>query len=68
MEKEFGKLTHDQFACLVSRLPELRGQMREFPQLLREKQDRFHEVFGAGGYPQPFVVSIAESLLPLVHP
>jgi len=50
MEKEFGKLTHEQFAGLVSRLPELRGQMRELPLLLREKQDRFHEVFGESDY------------------
>ena len=48
--KEFGKLTHDQFARLVTRLPELRGQMREFPQLLREKQYRFQAVFGDGDY------------------
>lgn len=65
MEKEFGKLTHDQFAGLVSRLPELRDQMRELPQLLREKQDRFQAVFGDGDYSwgtiyeRPFLEQIA---------
>lgn len=38
MEKEFGKLTHDQFAKLVSRLPEVRGQMAELPELMRQKK------------------------------
>ena len=50
MEKEFGKLTHDQFAKLVSRLPEVRGQMRELPALLREKKDRLKTILGEGGY------------------
>lgn len=50
MEKPLGKLTHDQFAKLVSRLPEVRGQMRELPQLLREKKDRLHTIFGDGEY------------------
>lgn len=50
MDKEFGKLTQDQFARLVSRLPEVRGQMHELPTLLREKQDRLDEILGASGY------------------
>lgn len=50
MEKEFGKLTHEQFARLVSTLPEMRGQMREFPQLIRDKQASVNKWFGDGGY------------------
>ena len=33
--KEYGKLTLDQFKCLVKKLPEVRGQMKELPGLLR---------------------------------
>lgn len=50
MEKEFGKLTYDQFARLVSRLPEVRGQMHELPRLLREKKDRLSEILGESQY------------------
>ena len=50
MEKEFGKLTHDQFARLVSTLPEIRGQMRELPQLVRDKETNIRKWFGEGGY------------------
>lgn len=50
IEKPLGKLTHNQFARLVSRLPEVRGQMRELPQLLREKKDKFHAILGEGDY------------------
>ena len=50
MEKEFGKLSHDQFAKLVSRLPEIRGQMRELPELLREKRGRLKVILGEGSY------------------
>ena len=50
MEKEFGKLSHEQFSKLVSRLPEVRGQMRELPALLREKKDRLKTILGEGGY------------------
>ncbi len=48
--KEFGKLTHDQFAKLVSRLPELRGQMSELPELMRQKEDRLDELLGSEDY------------------
>lgn len=50
MEKEFGKLTHDQFATLVSRLPDVRGQMRELPELMRQKTSKFQELLGAEDY------------------
>jgi hypothetical protein len=48
--KEFGKLTHTQFAKLVSQLPEIRGQMHELTELLRAKKDRLSAVFGEGDY------------------
>lgn len=38
MEKEFGKLSHEQFAKLVSELPEVRKQMHELPELLKKKK------------------------------
>ena len=65
MEKEFGKLSHEQFSKLVSRLPEVRGQMRELPALLREKKDRLKTIFGEGGhswgtiYERPFLEQMA---------
>ncbi len=49
-DKEFGKLTHDQFSKLVSRLPEVRRQMRELPKVLQEKQERLKTVLGENGY------------------
>ncbi len=48
IEKDLGKLTHDQFAKLVSRLPEVRGEMEALPALLREKKDRLHTILAAG--------------------
>lgn len=50
MEKEFGKLTHDQFATLVSRLPEVRGQMRELSELVRQKKDQLNALLGSEDY------------------
>lgn len=50
IEKPLGKLTHDQFAKFVSRLPELREQMSELPKLLREKKDKFNSIFGDEDY------------------
>lgn len=65
MNKEFGKLTHDQFARLVAGLPDIRGQMLELPQLIRDKQTRINEWFGEGGcswgtiYERPFLEQIS---------
>jgi hypothetical protein len=65
LEKPLGKLTHDQFATLVSRLPEVRGQMRELPQLLRAKEDRLKNLFGESScswgtiYERPFIEQMA---------
>jgi hypothetical protein len=50
IEKEFGKLTHSQFAKLVSSLPEVRGQMKELPELLSQKKDRLKELLGSEDY------------------
>lgn len=50
IEKEFGKLTHSQFAELVTQLPELRGQMHDLPCLLRQKKDRLTEILGSHSY------------------
>jgi len=46
MEKEFGKLSPDQFARFVTRLPEVRGQMCELPQFLRQNMGRVNELLG----------------------
>lgn len=48
--KEFGKLTHEQFSSLVARLPEVRGQMKELPELMQKKKDRLHELLGPENY------------------
>jgi hypothetical protein len=65
LEKDFGKLSHDQFSKLISCLPEVRGQMRELPQFLREKKDRLHTLFGDSDcswgtiYERPFLEQMA---------
>src|SRR5690349_18421122 len=35
MEKEYGKLTADQFRRLIAKLPEMRSAAKEFPELLQ---------------------------------
>jgi len=50
MEKEFGKLTYEQFSHLVGTLPEIRSQMQELPQVMREKKERLGELLGEAGY------------------
>lgn len=65
IDKPLGKLTHDQFAKFVSRLPEVRDQMRELPQLLREKKDKLHTIFGESDcswgriYERPFLEQVS---------
>lgn len=41
MEKEFGKLSLDQFRRVVKALPEVRGQMNGLPDLVRNAPQRF---------------------------
>lgn len=48
MEKEYGKLTLDQFREVVRKLPEVRTQTKELSQVLREKPERLKEVLGTG--------------------
>lgn len=48
--KEYGKLTHSQFSELVSRLPEVRGQMKELPELMRSKKEKLHEILGGNNF------------------
>lgn len=43
--KEFGTLTHEQFARMVSELPDVRRQMHELPSLLKSKKERLKEIF-----------------------
>lgn len=50
MDKDFGKLSHNQFARLVSTLPDIRGQMHELPKLVRDNQTRVTDWFGESGY------------------
>jgi len=65
MGKEFGKLTHEQFARLVSGLPEIRSQTHELPKLIASKQSRINEWFGkdacswGGIYELPFLEQMA---------
>lgn len=50
LEKEYGKLTLDQFRDVVRNLPEVRAQSKEVAQVLREKPERLKEVLGSGYY------------------
>jgi hypothetical protein len=45
-EKEYGKLTLDQIRELVKKLPETRGQAKEFPRLLKDKGAKLKELGG----------------------
>lgn len=45
MYKEYGKLTTEQFQTLVKELPEIRGQMKELPDLVRKvPKERLKEI------------------------
>lgn len=65
MDKEFGKLTPDQFARFVKRLPEVRGQMHELPEFLRQNKGRLDDLLGPESlswgeiYEQPFLQQMA---------
>lgn len=65
MEKEFGKLTPDQFRRLVKSLPELRKQREELPAVMRNNPRRLKELLGPNDhgwsavYEYPFVEQIA---------
>lgn len=65
IEKEFGKLTHNQFRDLVRKLPEIRSQMKELPAYFRAEPDRLREMLGpkdytwASIYEQPFLEQMA---------
>ena len=65
MEKEFGKLTNDQFARLVKTLPELRTQSNDLAKIYRENPERLSELLGDGPiswgtiYEKPFLEQMA---------
>lgn len=65
MEKKFGKLTYDQFACLVRTLPEIRSQSNELTKLYQANPKRFNELLGDGSiswggiYEKPFQEQMA---------
>lgn len=50
MEKEFGKLTNEQFYRLVHLLPEIRHSSKELTELARSKQERLDELLGPKDY------------------
>ena len=50
MEKEFGKLGLDEFCQIVKRLPELRGGMKSFPELVRTKKAKIDEILDQDFY------------------
>lgn len=64
IEKEFGKLTPDQFRRLVRTLPELRKQRGELADVMRSNPKRLGEFLGSDGhnwaslYELPFVQQI----------
>jgi len=63
--KEYGKLTHDQFDRIVRELPEIRGQMKELPELVRSNRERLAEILGPDDhswgeiYGSPFLEQLA---------
>lgn len=65
MDKEYGRLTLDQFRQIVQELPELRSQIRELPQVVRtvpkEKIEKIldEDFYWADVYELPFVEQIA---------
>jgi len=65
MEKEFGKLTNDQFANLVKALPEFRTQSNELTKTYQEHPKRLSELLGDGPiswgtiYEKPFLEQMA---------
>lgn len=46
MEKEFGKLTYDQFQGITKRLPDIRADMRELVQLAQTKREKVISLLG----------------------
>ena len=52
-EKEYGKLTLDQFRDVVKRLPEVRGHMKELPQLLKSRPEKLKEILGTNYHWSP---------------
>lgn len=46
VQKEYGKLTLDQFLELVKKLPEVRGQMTELPAVVRSKPEKLKKILG----------------------
>jgi hypothetical protein len=46
LEKEYGKLTVEEFRDLVKKLPEIRGQMKELPDVVRSKPGKLKKILG----------------------
>lgn len=65
MNKEFGKLSTEQFAHLVKTLPDLRKQSHELTSIYRENPDRLNKLLGDGPiswgtiYEMPFLEQMA---------
>ncbi len=50
-EKEYGKLSLDQFKSLTNELPEIRNQMQELPKLIQStSKDKINEILDRGFY------------------
>ena len=64
MEKEYGKVTLDQFQRFIKGLPEIRGQMKELSQAIKAApREKIREILGqdfswAKVYERPFVEQI----------
>ena len=69
MEKEYGKLTEDQFKRLVRKLPELRKQGGELQQAFRSaSKEKLHEILGDGVWWAPlYELSLVQVLALLFH-
>jgi hypothetical protein len=68
MEKEYGKLSSEQFARLISELPEVRKQQRDFTELVRAVPDeRLAELLPAGfAWARIYELSYVEHLALLI--
>ena len=69
MEKEYGKLTEDQFKRLVRKLPELRKQEGELQEAFRSaSKERLREILGEGVWWAPlYELSLVQVLALLFH-
>lgn len=58
MQKDYERLSTDQFQSLVSHLPEIRGQMKELPALMRNRAAKLVEMLGEKHYSWGYIYEL----------